>query len=84
MLLPEDLCNRSPGFGALVAREETPSPLPVGCPTDGLPKLTWQHCVVVAPSYSILLLAAGGGLALSGSPFHLGVSYQARVLEGAA
>ena len=40
VLLPDDLCNRSPGFGALVIQEETPSPFPVGCPTDGLPELS--------------------------------------------
>ena len=39
VLLPEDLFNKSPGFGALVLREETPSPLPVGRPTDGLAEL---------------------------------------------
>ena len=39
VLLPEDLCNLSPGFRALVIREETPSTLPVGCLTDGLAEL---------------------------------------------
>ena len=78
MLLPEDLYNRSPGISALVIREETPSPLPVGCLTDGLPELTRQHCVLVSPGYRlILLLLATGGPALSGGPFHLSVTYQA-------
>ena len=40
VILPEDLCNWSPGFGAFVVWEETPYPLPVGCPTDGLSDIT--------------------------------------------
>ena len=56
VLLPEDLCNQSPGFCALVIREETPSPLPVGFPTDGLSNLTQQNCVVVASCYGLVLL----------------------------
>ena len=40
VLLPEDICNRSPGFCALVIQEETPSPLPVGCLSDSLPELS--------------------------------------------
>ena len=36
VLLPEDLCNRLTCFSALVVREETPSPLPVGVPMDSL------------------------------------------------
>ena len=36
VLLPENLCNRSPGIHALVIREDTPSPLLVGCLTDCL------------------------------------------------
>ena len=39
VLLQEDLCKQSLGFSALVLREETPSPLLVGCLTDGLPEL---------------------------------------------
>ena len=71
---PGDLCNRSPGFGALVVQEETPSPLPVGGLIDSLQKLTRQHCVVVTPGHSfVLLLVAGGIPALSGGPFWLGV-----------
>ena len=80
MLLTKDLYNQSPGFCALIIREETPSPFPFGCPTDGLPELTSHHYVVVAPRYSVvLLLAAGGGPAFSGGPFHLGVHHQDRV-----
>ena len=80
MLLPEDLCNLSPGFSALVIREETPSPLPVGCLTDGLMKLNRQHCVMVSPRYSVVfILAAESGPALSDRPFRLGVPHQARV-----
>ena len=56
VLLPEDLCNRSPGFCALVVREETPSPLPVGCLTDSLPELTRQHFLLKAPGYRLILL----------------------------
>ena len=82
VILPEDLCNRSPGFCALVIREETPSPLPVGGLTDGHPELPQEHCVVVALSYRlILLLPAGGGPALSGIPFRLGVPHQTCVLD---
>ena len=80
VLLLEDLCNRSPGFCALVVREETPSPLPVGGPTASLLKFTIQQCVVVTPRNGfVLLLSAGGGPALSGSPFRLGVPHQIRV-----
>ena len=43
MLLLEDLCNRSPGFCALVVREETPSPFPISCPTGGLLELSQEH-----------------------------------------
>ena len=81
MLLPEDICNRSPGFGALVIQEETPSPLPVGCPTDGLAELNRQHFVLIAPRYGVgFLITAGGGTAPSGSPFCLCVPHQARML----
>ena len=81
VLLLEDLCNRSPNFGALVIREETPSPLPVGCPKYGLLELPQEHGLVVTPGHGfVLLLAAGGGPALLVSPFCLGVPYQARVL----
>ena len=65
VLPTEDLCNRSPGFGALVFREETPSPLPVGGPTNCLPKLTRQHCVMVTLGHGFVLrLAYGGGPSL--------------------
>ena len=56
MLLLENLCNRSPGFCALVIQEETTSPLPVSCPMDSLTKLTWQHYDMVAPGYRLILL----------------------------
>ena len=80
VLLPEDLCNRSPGFSALVVQEETPSPLPVIGPTDGLMELTRQDCAVVAPGQGlVLLLSSVGGPALPGGPFHLGVPHQTRV-----
>ena len=80
MILPEDLCNRSPGFRALVVREETPSPLPVGCPLEGLPELTRQHCVVITRDHGVILLfAAGGSPALPGDPLRLGVLHQACV-----
>ena len=51
MLLSEDFYNRSPGFSALVLREETPSPLLVGCSTDGLPELSREYCLVEAPGH---------------------------------
>ena len=80
MILLENLCNRLPGFGALVVREEKPFPLHIGGPTDRLPDLTGQHCVVVAPGHGfVVLLDASGSPALLGSPFRLGVSYQTRV-----
>ena len=80
MLLLEDLCNRSPSFGALIIREETPSLLPVGFLEEGLTQLTQQHCGMVSQGfYLILLLLATGGAALSCCPFRLGVSYQACV-----
>ena len=82
VLLPEDLCYWSTDFCALVLREETPSPIPVGCPADGLPELPREHCLVKAPEHGIiLLLAAEGGTALSGSPFRLGVPHQASMLS---
>ena len=81
VLLPEDICNRSPGFCAFVIWEETPSPLPVGCLMDGLPELSLEHCLVEAPGHSVvLLLTAEGGPALLGIPFRLGIPHQARVL----
>ena len=77
MILPEALCNQSPGFCALIIREETPSPLPVSCPTDGFPDLTRQHCVVLSPGFRLIpLLPDGGGPALPGSPFRLGIPHQ--------
>ena len=81
MLFPENLCNRSPGFSALVILEETPSPLPVGCPTDGLAKLPQEHSLVKTPHHGIvLLLAAEGGPALTESPFCLGIPHQTLML----
>ena len=80
VLVLEDLCNRSPGFCALVVRKETPFPLPVGCLMDSLLELTRKHCVVIAPSDSlVLLLSAWGSPDLPGGPFRLGVSHQARI-----
>ena len=80
MLLPEDLCNRSPGFSTLVIQEEAPSPLPVSGPMYGLPKLTIQHRAVVDPGYCILLLlSSNGGSALPGCPFRLDIPHQARM-----
>ena len=80
MLLMEKLCNRSPGFSALVILEETTTPLPVSCPTDGLPQRTRQHSVVSAPHNGlILLLSSTGGPALPGGPFCLGTPHQARM-----
>ena len=80
MLLPEDLYNRSPGFSALVIQEETTPPLPVGGPTDGLPKLTQQHCVLLAPGYPLILFLTDTGVpALPGGPFRFNISYQSHV-----
>ena len=80
VLLPEFLCNQSPGFCALMIREETPCPLPVGCPTDGLPKLTQQHSVMLAWGYRLIVLRpATGSPGPPGGPFRLGVPYQSRV-----
>ena len=82
MLLPEDLCNQSPGFIALVLCEETPFPLPVGFLTDGLLELSQEHCLVETPGHgSVLLLAAEGGPTLAGSPFQLGTPHQASMLS---
>ena len=80
VLLREDLCNRLLGSGALIVLEETPSPLPVGCLTDGLPELPREHCFVVALGYRLLLLlSAAGGSDLPGGPFRLGITHQARM-----
>ena len=78
VLLPENLRNWSPGLCALVIWEETTSPLPVGCLTDGLPQLTRKYRVMVSSGYRlILLLFSAGGPALPFSSFRLSVSYQA-------
>ena len=67
-------------FSALVIREEIPSPFPVGCQTDGLPKLTRQHCVMLAPGYRLfLLIPATGGSALPDVTLRLGIPHQAFV-----
>ena len=80
VLLSENLCNRSPGFRALVVREKTPYPLPVGCTADSLPEHTIQNCVVVASCHGLILLfCSTGGPALPGSPFCLGNPHQACV-----
>ena len=82
VLLLEDFCNQSPGFRALVFQKETPSPLPVGCPTDSLPDLPQEHCLVKAPRHGVvLLLAAEGGSSLTGSPFCLSLPNQACMLS---
>ena len=82
VLLPEDLCNRSPGFGALVIREETPSPLQVGCLTDGLAELPQEHCLMETPGHGVFLLrTAEGGPDLAGSSFRLGVPHQTIMLS---
>ena len=74
------LCNRLPGFCALVVREDTPFPLSVGCMADGLPELTRKYLVMVTSGHGvILLLDTGGGTSLPGGPFRLGISHQARV-----
>ena len=80
MLFPEDLFNQSPSFGALVIQEETPSPLPVGCPTNGLPDLTRHHCVIklwATISFSSFLPEVA--LSSLAAPFRLSVPHQARV-----
>ena len=82
VILPEDFCNRSPGFSALVLRKETTSSLPVGCPTDGLSELSQEHCPMgTAVPGVVLLLAAEVGPALAGSPFRLNVPHQASILS---
>ena len=80
MIPPKKLCNRSPGFGALVVQEETPYPLSDDCLTDGLPKLMRQHSVMVSSCHSlVLLLPSTGGPAFPGVPFCLGIPHQACV-----
>ena len=82
VLLPEELCNWLPSFSALVIRKETPSPLQVSCPMDGLPELPREHCLVKAPGHGIvLLLGAEGGPALLGSPFRLGIPHRDSILS---
>ena len=61
MLFPEDLCNQTPGLCEFVIQEETPSPLLDSFPTDGLPKLTQQHCFVIALGYPLILLLPATG-----------------------
>ena len=64
----------------MVVREETPSPLHVGFPADGLPEFPRENRLVEALGYRlILLLSNGGGPALPGDPFRLGFPYQDRV-----
>ena len=76
--LPENLCNQSPGLGALVIREETPSTLPVGCPTEGLSDITRQYLAMLLLGYHlILLLSSVCGTSLPVSPLCLSFSYQA-------
>ena len=69
-------------FWCIFLREETPSPLPVGCPPDGLPDLSREHCLVENPGHGVfLLLIAEGGPVLAGGPFRLGVPHQASMLS---
>ena len=76
----ENLCNRSPSLCSLVIQEETPSPLPVGCPMDGLTELTIQYCFMVTTCYClVLLLSSTIGPALPGISSRLGVPYQAHM-----
>ena len=58
VLLLEYLRDGYPGIGAEIVRKETPSPLPVGCLTDGLPKLPIQKCAVklLVEGFVVLLL----------------------------
>ena len=56
VLLPEDLSNGSPSFGALVVQEETSSPLLVGFLAEGLLELTRRHCVVITLGHVVILL----------------------------
>ena len=77
VILPENLCNRSPGICALLIQEETPYPLPVSCLPGGLIELTQYHGVVITPCYGLIfLLSSTGSPTLPGSPSRLGVSYQ--------
>ena len=43
VLLLEDLCNRYPGLSASIIRKRKPSPIPVGCLTDGLTNISWHN-----------------------------------------
>ena len=82
VFLPEDLCNRSPCLCALVVQEKTPSPLPVGCQTDGLLELSREHCLMEVLRYGIILfLTAECGPSFAGSIFRLGVPHQAIMLS---
>ena len=52
--------------------------LPFGFPTDGLPELTRQYCVIVTPCDGLAILLSSTVIpALTDSPFHLGIPYQA-------
>ena len=64
MILLENLCNRLPGLGALVIWEETPSSLPVSCPSDDLPQFTRKYCVMIAPCHGLVLLLSSTGALL--------------------
>ena len=80
VILPENPSNRPPVLCSLVIREETPSPLHIGCLTDGLPQLTRQYPVVIASSDRLIpILSSSGGSSLPGYPFHLRISYLACV-----
>ena len=80
MLILENLCNWLPSICALVIWKETPFPLSVGCPIDGLPNISWQPCNVELPCYDFaLLLSSTGDPDLPNSTLHLRVPHQARV-----
>ena len=80
VILPENLCNWSPGICALVIQEETPSHLHIGFPADGLAQLTKNHCIVLAKVFLLVLLLTYSVFPdLPGSILCLCVLYQARV-----
>ena len=59
-----------------------PGPDFLGPAENGLPELPREHCLVKTPGHGVvLLLAAEGGPTLAGSPFRLGIPYQASMLS---
>ena len=74
---PNDLCGRSPGIGAEIARKEATSPLLVVCPTDSMVKISRQHLSVELTNQGFgILLSSTGGLDLPGSSLDLRVPHQ--------